>query len=129
MRDTEQAEEKAAIAYVCRHHRPIRKVLLADRGDAAPLESLLSALENDTPPTTPLRDLHHALVQAGDAIGVYGSIREGAGVLGLLPPRAGKDIYLCPRRRPCTRFHWAEDEPSGPPMCGIDRAPMLLKRT
>ncbi|MFD8966702.1 hypothetical protein ACFV0C_17160 [Streptomyces sp. NPDC059568] len=129
MRDAGLAEEKTAIAYVCRQHRPIREVLLADRGDAAPLDRLLSALADDTPPATPLRDLHQALLQAGDAMGVYGGTREGTGVLGLLPPLAGKNIFLCPRRRRCTRFHWAEDEPNGPPACGIDRTPMLLKRT
>ncbi|MGV9772384.1 hypothetical protein [Streptosporangium sp. NPDC003464] len=129
MPDQGQAEEKNAIAYVCRQQQAIREVLLAECGDAAPLDRVLSALENDTPPAEPLRELHQALVHAGDAVGVYGGTREGAGVLGLLSPRVGKDIYLCPRRSPCTRFHWVEDERGGPPVCGIGRAPMLLKRT
>ncbi|MFF0429045.1 hypothetical protein ACFYUJ_32210 [Streptomyces sp. NPDC004520] len=129
MPDPGQAEEKNAIAYVCRQQEILREVLLAERGDAVPLERVLSALESDTSPTAALRELHQALVHAGDAVGVYGSTREGAGVLGLLSPRAGKDIYLCPRQSPCTRFHWAEDERGGPPACGIGRAPMRLKRT
>jgi hypothetical protein len=120
-----EVEAKQAIrglAYVCAHLEEISEVLATDAAGAEALERLRSALRDARDVTGPLGDIHHALLRAGDALGVYGHVR-GRGSLTL----AGFDesepleiVYRCPAGR-CPRSVPGPAE--SPPWCGVaDRA-------
>jgi hypothetical protein len=109
------------LAYVCAHLDEIRAVFAEDTTGAEgieALERLRSALHADKEISGPLSDIHHALLRAGDALGVYGHVR-GLGSLSL----AGVDesepleiVYRCPAGR-CPRT--VPGPAVTPPRCGV----------
>lgn len=109
------------LAYVCAHVDEISEVLAEDvpGGDGLQsLERLRSALRGSGDISGALTDLHHALLHAGDALGVYGHVR---GVRGW--PLAGFDqsepieiVYRCPIGR-CSRV--VPGPAVTPPRCGV----------
>jgi hypothetical protein len=116
-----EAERNAkGLAYVCSHMDEISAALSDDAAGTdgtAALERLRSAMRDGGNLTGPLDDIHHALLRAGDALGVYGHSR---GVIPSLPgvetDRPLEIVYRCPADR-CPR---ADPGPAvSPPVCGF----------
>jgi len=108
------------LAYVCAHLDEISAALSDDavgNDGTVALERLRSALRGDGDLAGPLGDIHHAMLRAGDALGVYGHSRR------VFQPLPGVDrdqplevVYRCPVGR-CPR---ADPGPAvTPPRCGF----------
>ncbi|MGW1892225.1 hypothetical protein ACWCP6_18485 [Streptomyces sp. NPDC002004] len=78
----------------------------ANDGDDAPLGSVVSAVTGDGDLAAALDRLHDALLNAGDALGLYGKQRRG-----LIPPGHGEEPlelwYVCPIRL-CSGRPWPQ---------------------
>jgi hypothetical protein len=109
------------LAYVCAHVDEINAVLAEDAtgGDGLQaLERLRSALRGNGDISGPLADLHHALLRAGDALGVYGHVRgvRGSSLAGFDQSEPLEIVYRCPIGR-CAR---TDPGPAvTPPRCGV----------
>jgi hypothetical protein len=117
--ETKARQASQGLAYVCAHMDEISAVLAEDasagEGPQA-LARLRSALRGGDI-SGPLADLHHALLRAGDALGVYGHAR-GAGGLSLAGFDQGEPleiVYRCPVGR-CPRV--VPGPAVTPPRCG-----------
>ncbi|MGW4881805.1 hypothetical protein ACWEPI_35250 [Streptomyces sp. NPDC004262] len=129
-RDAEQVG--AAVALVCGEQDGFRETLTL-AGGTSPLDAVLDCLRNagqgDADLGTRLNALHAALQAAGDARGLFGSLRHsGPRPAGFTasPASPQEEIYLCPGRR-CPRWHFPQDAPGGAPHCAIDQAPMIKR--
>jgi hypothetical protein len=81
-------------------------------------ERLRSALRGNGDISGPLADLHHALLRVGDALGVYGHVRNvrGLSLAGFDESKPLEIVYWCPIGR-CLR---AVPGPAvTPPRCGV----------
>ena len=110
-----------ALAYVCMHVEEISAALAEDASGGEglqALERLRAALRGNGDISGPLGDLHHALLRAGDALGVYGHVRSVRG-LSLAGFDAGEPleiVYRCPTGR-CMRT--VPGPAVKPPRCGV----------
>ncbi|MGI9003117.1 MAG: hypothetical protein ACR2GH_15910 [Pseudonocardia sp.] len=119
----ESREVADAVARVCTEEPGIRARL--DRaGDTGPLDRLIAAVRDGDLVSERLDELHAALQQCGDALGVYGATRRGgyrsAVPVGMGNPRAVEVLFLCPRGT-CSRT-WRPDPStpsSTPPTCQL----------
>jgi hypothetical protein len=120
----EDADAKQAIrglAYVCAHLDEISEVLADDAAGgegAEALERLQSALRGKKDITGPLGDIHHALLRAGDALGVYGHVRglRSLTLAGVEESEPLEIVYRCPAGR-CSRT--VPGPAITPPRCGV----------
>jgi hypothetical protein len=95
------------LAYVCAHADEIRAALAEDASGAEGLQALgrlRSLLRGNRDISGPLTDLHHALLRAGDALGVYGHVRGARGwsLAGFNESEPLEIVYRCPIGR-CSR--------------------------
>lgn len=105
------------IAYVCEHHAVLRE-LLERTGDASRLDQILMALRDDEAACTSelLDELHDALQEVGDAVGIPGSRRSLIHPTGLPSERGipavhhNEIVFLCPGDR-CSRYWWPPEDP------------------
>lgn len=117
-----------ALAHFFTHLEDIRDELRrgASRDDG-PVDRLLAAVRDDGDIDDAVRLLHEHLQADGDPRGLYGRTRgTGAQLAGFGAADRPMKVYLCPHRR-CTRYHWPEAAPDGPPTCDLDGTPLLLK--
>jgi hypothetical protein len=123
-----------AVARVCTDEPDIR-ACLERAGDTSPLDRVIAAVRDGGEVRDLLDALHAALQRGGDALGVYGPNRSGAGYraarpVGLGDPRPVEVVFLCPRGT-CSR-RWRPDPaapPSTPPTCRLhDGEPLCWKR-
>jgi len=117
----EDSKASQGLAYVCAHMDEISAVLAEDApgGDGIKaLERLRSALHGSGDISGPLADLHHALLRAGDALGVYGHVRgvRGLSLAGFDQSEPIEIVYRCPISR-CSRV--APGPAVTPPRCGV----------
>lgn len=117
--DTEVTD---AVAWMCAQLPDIREQL-AETGDTAALERVVTALHAGTDPSQPLEELHTALQRSGDALGLYGQSRAAGGgdrPTGLGPARPAAAVFLCPRGS-CSRTWWPDQQaaPTEPPHCAV----------
>ena len=110
------------LAYVCAHVDEISAALADDASGGEglqALERLRSALRGNGDISGPLGELHHALLRAGDALGVYGhvrGVRRGLSLAGFDESEPLEIVYRCPIGR-CPR---AVPGPAvTPPRCGV----------
>lgn len=110
---------ESALEYVCENLDVLRRdldgiALDSGRSATALLDDLTSALGVGRPVAPVLDALHGVLLDAGDALGLYGRFSsEERGrpsaltVTGLSvrPPDADETVYLCPSER-CSRASW-----------------------
>ena len=119
--DGVEAERTAkGLAYVCAHLDEISAALSDDAAGTdgtVALERLRSVMRGGGNLTGPLDDIHHALLGAGDALGVYGHSRSVIQPLpGIDTDRPLEIVYRCPVDR-CPR---ADPGPAvTPPVCGF----------
>ena len=78
----------------------------ATAGGAEALDRLRSTLRDNGDISGPLGDIHHALLRAGDALGVYGHVRgvRGPSLIGFEESEPLEIVYRCPpaaARGPC----------------------------
>lgn len=110
------------LAYVCAHFEEISAALAGDTPDREglkALERLRSDLRGGADYSGPLVDIHHALLRAGDALGVYGHVRglsAGLGLAGIGDGEPLEIVYRCPVGR-CPRT--VPGPAVTPPRCGI----------
>lgn len=92
-----------ALAYVCGRLDYLRAVLPHDEGDDPPaLRALFDALRDAQDLVGPLEALHAGLLNAGDALGVWGHVRSGwrsLSVPGVEENAPFEVVYLCPLGR------------------------------
>lgn len=124
-RSAEQVAD--AVDYVCGHLRQVRAALAAGSG-ANPLDAVIGDIREGCDPRPSLEKLHRALRIAGDALGVYGHVRNltVAGVDRFARPDT---VFLCPREAyPCARFKWPSSGAPSPtdaaPRCEITGEPL-----
>jgi uncharacterized protein YbjT (DUF2867 family) len=87
------------LAYVCQHLDTIRAALDPDQQqEPAPIQAVRAALRTGADLTMPLQTLHSALLDVGDALGVWHAARNGPPMVGI-PDTPFEPIYLCPRDR------------------------------
>jgi hypothetical protein len=109
------------LAYVCAHVDEISAALAEDASGGEgvqALERLRSALRGSGDVSGPLADLHHALLRAGDALGVYGHVRgvPGLSLAGFDQGEPLEIVYRCPIGR-CSRV--IPGPAVTPPWCGV----------
>ena len=109
------------LAYVCTHVDEISAALAEDAsgGDGLKaLERVRSVLRGNGDISGPLADLHHALLRAGDALGVYGHVRgvRGLSLAGFDQGKPLEIVYRCPIGR-CPRT--VPGPAVTPPRCGV----------
>jgi hypothetical protein len=113
-------EEEVAdgIATICRELDELRD-FFDEVGAASVLDRLLAQVRAGEDVTESLGAVHAALLQHGDAVGVYGSGSRGLGPwpLDLAAARPAEVVFLCPHRR-CSRLWWP-DAADEVPSCGI----------
>jgi hypothetical protein len=113
------------LAHVCANLDQISAALAGEDGRAV-LERLRSALRGNEDITGPLDDINHALLHAGDALGVYGHRRSVPTSLpGVNTDRPLEIVYLCPAQR-CARIDPGPAVP--PPQCRLTGEPLLWDR-
>jgi hypothetical protein len=105
--ESKARQASQGLAYVCAHLDEISAVLADDAsgGDGLQaLERLRSALRDNGDISGPLADLHHALLRAGDALGVYGHVRgvRDLSLAGFDQSEPLEIVYRCPIGR-CPR--------------------------
>ncbi len=118
----EEIKARQGLAYVCAHVDEISAALAADPSGGEGLQALewiRSVLRGNGDISGPLADLHHALLRAGDAVGVYGpvrGVRRGLSLAGFDQSEPLEIVYRCPIGR-CLRVV------PGPavtlPQCGV----------
>lgn len=130
----EQSTQVAdAVARVCAEEPQIR-ARLERVGDASPLDRLIASVRDGGDVVERLDELHAALQQCGDALGVFGATRRGGNFRGVRPdgmgaPRPVEVAFLCPRGT-CSR-DWQPDPtaiPSTPPTCQVHAEPLRWTR-
>jgi hypothetical protein len=109
------------LAYACMHVEEISAALAEDASGGEglqALERLRSALRGNGDVSGPLADLHHALLRAGDALGVYGHVRSvrGLSLAGFNTSEPPEIVYRCPTGR-CPRT--IPGPAVTPPRCGV----------
>jgi len=113
---------RQGLAYVCAHVDEISAALAEDVSGGEglkALERLRSALRGNGDISGPLGDLHHALLRAGDALGVYGhvrGVRRGLSLAGFDESEPLEIVYRCPVGR-CPRV--VPGPAVTPPRCGV----------
>ena len=142
MRSDELTEVRAAVARVCAEE-PQMRASLERGGDASPLDRLIAAVREGAELSELLDELHTALQRCGDAVGVFGPARHGAGFrewdlrhrdwglrpVGLGAPSPVEVAFHCPRGT-CSR-DWQPDPsnpPSTPPTCPVYGEPLRWTR-
>jgi hypothetical protein len=101
--DAPSTDIAEALAYVCGRLDYLRAVLPPDEaGEPPALRALLEAVSHAHDLTGPLDALHIGLLNAGDALGVWGHVRSGVrslNVPGVDEHTPFEVIYLCPLGR------------------------------
>jgi hypothetical protein len=101
--DSTGAHAADALAYVCGRLDYLRSVLPRDEAGEPPvLRTLLNALADARDLAGPLQAVHTALLDAGDALGVWGHVRSGwrdLNLPGVDETAPFEVIYLCPLGR------------------------------
>lgn len=121
------------VARVCAEEPQIR-ARLERAGDTSPLDRLIAAVRDGGDVAERLDELHVALQQGGDALGVFGPTRRGGNFRGVRPDGMGarrpvEVAFLCPRGT-CSR-DWRPDPiapPSAPPICQVHAEPLRWAR-
>jgi hypothetical protein len=125
---------KAALGYLCGHLQQINEELQETSpgvADLPLLHDLRQAVAMGQPYGSALAAIHNALLDAGDALGLYGRchpdtrglVRDGfdTGLETSVPPRLHDKVYLCPTRQ-CSRYTWPQ--PGSAPQCAMTNQPM-----
>ena len=116
----EAGQNVKGLAYVCGHLDEISAVLgeVPDGDGQEALKRLMSALHGSGDIAGPLAEVHHALLRAGDALGVYGHVRglRNLTLAGIEDSTPLEIVYRCPAGR-CPRTVPGSAAP--PPRCGI----------
>jgi hypothetical protein len=98
--DAPGADTAEALAYVCGRLDYLRAALPHDEADEPPaLRALFNALSSADDLAGPLDALHADLLNAGDALGVWGHVRSGLRNMTVPGVDSGAPlelIYLCP---------------------------------
>lgn len=123
-----------AVARVCAEE-PQFRARLERAGDTSPLDRLIAAVRDGGGEVAErVNELHAALRQGGDALGLFGPTRRGGSFRGVRPdglgaPRPVEVAFLCPRGT-CSR-DWRPDPitpPSAPPICQVHAEPLRWTR-
>ncbi|HEX3959480.1 MAG TPA: hypothetical protein VHZ03_23080 [Trebonia sp.] len=117
--DVEARHALKGLAYMCAHMDEISTVLADPPGGEGTeaLERLRSALLGNKEISGPLSDIHHALLRAGDALGVYGNVRGlGLALAGVDTSEPLEIVYRCPAGR-CSRI--VPGPARTPPRCEV----------
>lgn len=109
------------LAYVCAHLGEITDVLTDDntgREGSTAFARLRSAVRHNEDIIGPLGDIHHALLRAGDALGIYGHVRGLHSLIlaGVEQGRPLEIVYRCPAGR-CPRI--VPGPAVTPPRCDV----------
>ncbi|TRV81501.1 hypothetical protein FKN01_03355 [Streptomyces sp. 130] len=118
------AEIADAVGYVCRRQLQLRQVLASGPGVAA-LDAVIGVLRAGGDPRQSLDDLHRALREAGDALGVFGRSRGLFDLAGSDRYARQEPVLLCPQggaHYPCARF--AFPAPGVTPRCEVSGEPL-----
>ncbi len=135
MRSEQFTQVADALAWVCAKEPQIRARLEGAGADTSPLDRLTAAVRDGGEVAELLDELHTALQQAGDALGVFGHTRRGevffclARPVGMGDPRPVEVVFLCPRGS-CSR-RWRPDPaalPSPLPRCLLHGEPLRWGR-